>query len=135
MNNKISLKFKKLDLIVYLTIALLIISMSITIIVNKLRTKGNTITVSYYGEVVHTMKLDVDEQYVMRKEEFPRLLGDITIIVENNKVRVDKQTSQHNYCELMGDQDTAGTSLICAPNGVVVSILGNSASSEDFILR
>ena len=70
------------------------------------------------------MNLQVDETFTMTVEDYPLLLGDLTIEVKNGKVGVVEQTSHYNYCELVGSTDKKGTAIICAPNGVVITIEG-----------
>ena len=78
------------------------------------------------------MNLEIDETYTMKKEDFPLLLGDLTVEVKNGKVGVVEQTSNYNYCELVGSTDKKGTAIICAPNGVVITIEGYEEPCSDW---
>lgn len=131
---KISLKFKKSDIFVLIGSVVFVIALIVSSLLMNINNKANTIEVTYYGELVHTMHLDTDETFTMKQEDYPGLLGDLTIVVENKKVRVDKQTSPLNYCEYMGEQDRPGTAIICAPNGVVVTIKGYVPGEPDWVM-
>lgn len=130
---KISLKFRKGDIFVLGFSVLFVVSLLIAMFTLRSKTSGaNVVKVSYNNQVVHTMNLDHDETFTMTKENFPLLLGDLVVVVKDHKVRVAEQTSKHNYCEYMGAQDKAGTAIVCAPNGVVITIEGYEPSDIDW---
>ena len=126
----ISLKPNKHDIFV-LAITILIIICSVILIFTNKVTGNSLVLVKYNNEVVHTMRLDKDERFTMKKEDYELLLGDLTIEVKNGKVAVVEQTSNYNYCEIMGENDRPGTAIICAPNGVVITIVDEDSSSND----
>ena len=126
----ISLKPNKHDIFV-LAITILIIICSVILIFTNKVTGNSLVLVKYNNEVVHTMRLDKDERFTMKKEDYELLLGDLTIEVKNGKVAVVEQTSNYNYCEIMGENDRPGTAIICAPNGVVITIVNEDSSSND----
>jgi hypothetical protein len=126
----ISLKPNKHDIFV-LAITILIIICSVILIFTNKVTGNSLVLVKYNNEVVHTMRLDKDERFTMKKEDYELLLGDLTIEVKNGKVAVVEQTSNYNYCEIMGENDRPGTAIICAPNGVVITIVDEGSSSND----
>ena len=71
--------------------------------------------VRYNNKIVKTMPLSVDDDFVMKKEDSPL-----------------------NYCSYLGEISNRGSSLICAPNCVRVTIESlegdNTDSSVDIIL-
>lgn len=127
----IKLKFNKHDIFVVAFALILIITLTILLFLPS--SSGNSIVViRYNNEIVHKMNLNTDETFTMKQEEYDLLLGDLTVQVKNGKVAVVEQTSNHNYCEIMGEVDKQGTAIICAPNGVVITIEGNSSSCSDW---
>ena len=54
------------------------------------------------------------------------------MVVEDGKVWVDEQTSRYDYCELYGPASTKGTTIICAPNYVTITIEGYSDTASDW---
>lgn len=126
----ISLKPNKHDIFVLAITIILIITSVILVFSNKV-TGSSIVLIKYNNEVVHTMKLDQDEIFTMKQEDYDLLLGDLTVQVKNGKVAVVEQTSNHNYCEIMGENDRPGTAIICAPNGVVITIVDENNSSLD----
>lgn len=127
----LALKLKKGDIIAIILAVALIITSVIMILVYS-RYEDNIVTVRYNGVVVRQMRLDTDETYVMKQEDYDLLLGDLTIVVEDGKVRVDDQTSRYDYCELYGPASSKGTTIICAPNYVTITIDGYSDTASDW---
>ena len=129
---KIQLKPNKSDIGVLITIIVFIAVFVVSLIIDSFNVGDNIVVVRYNNEVVHKMNLEVDETYTMKKEDFPLLLGDLTVEVKNGKVGVVEQTSNYNYCELVGSTDKKGTAIICAPNGVVITIEGYEEPCSDW---
>ena len=95
--------------------------------------------VRYNNKIVKTMPLSVDDDFVMKKEDYKDLYGDELIVsVRNYKVSITKEDSPLNYCSYLGEISNRGSSLICAPNCVRVTIESlegdNTDSSVDIIL-
>lgn len=120
---KINLKLNKHDFIIFIATIALVVVLSVLYFMGS-SSNDNVVIIRYYNEVVYKMNLQVDETFTMKVEDYPLLLGDLTIEVKNGKVGVVEQTSHYNYCELVGSTDKKGTAIICAPNGVVITIEG-----------
>jgi len=113
-------------------ITLVIIAILVFFLVSYSSTSDNVVHVYYQNELVHTMYLNIDESYTMEMDDYSGLLGDLTIEVNNGSVAVVNQTSDKNYCEYMGAVSTKGTSIVCAPNGVVITIEGYVDTGIDY---
>lgn len=127
----ISLQRKKGDYFVVIAAVALIIAMVIAMFSYADQT-DNVVTVKYDGQIVHKMNLSIEETYTMKQSDYPLLQGDLTIVIENGKVRVDEQTSRYNYCELQGETSRKGTAIICAPNHVTITIDGYEDTGYDW---
>lgn len=128
---RIQLKPNKYDIfVIAFTICLIIVSIILSFVNSK--SDANVVVIRYDNEIVHKMNLEIDETFTMKKEDYELLLGDLTIQVKNGKVAVVEQTSNHNYCEIMGEVNKPGTAIICAPNGVVVTIEGKENNDCDW---
>ena len=127
----LKLKPNKHDIFVLVGILFILI---VTIIASfsTSSSEDNIVVIRYNNEVVHKMNLEVDETFTMKQEDFDLLLGDLTVQVKDGKVAVVEQTSNHNYCEIMGAVDKKGTAIICAPNGVVITIEGYEEPCSDW---
>ncbi len=130
--NNITLKRTKGDIIVIIAAVSLIIAMLIALFSVRGNKENNVVTVKYDNQVIHTMHLNIDETFTMKQADYDKLLGDLVIVVEDGAVRVDEQTSHYNYCEYMGPVSQKGTSIICAPNSVVITIDGYEDTGVDW---
>ena len=68
----ISLKPNKHDIFV-LAITILIIICSVILIFTNKVTGNSLVLVKYNNEVVHTMRLDKDERFTMKKEDYDEI--------------------------------------------------------------
>ena len=101
----------------------------ITLISTPKNNGDNYAVVYYNNEVVKRMSLDMDDDFIMYKEDYPDLYGDELIVsVRNNKVFISKEESPFHYCSYLGEISNRGSSLICAPNCVRVTIEGKDGN-------
>lgn len=82
--------------------------------------------VRYNNEIVKRMPLNKDDDFIMKKSEgYLDLYGDELIVsVRNYKVLITKEDSPFHYCSYLGEISKRGSSLICVPNCVRVTIEG-----------
>ena len=79
--------------------------------------------VRYNNEIIKKMPLNIDDDFIMYKQDYPDLYGDELIVsVRNKKVSITKEDSPFHYCSYLGEISTRGSSLICVPNCVRVTI-------------
>lgn len=79
--------------------------------------------VRYNNEIIKKMPLNIDDDFIMYKQDYPDLYGDELIVsVRNKKVSITKEDSPFHYCSYLGEISNRGSSLICVPNCVRVTI-------------
>ena len=79
--------------------------------------------VRYNNEIFKKMPLNIDDDFIMYKQDYPDLYGDELIVsVRNKKVSITKEDSPFHYCSYLGEISNRGSSLICVPNCVRVTI-------------
>lgn len=79
--------------------------------------------VRYNNEIIKKMPLNIDGDFIMYKQDYPDLYGDELIVsVRNKKVSITKEDSPFHYCSYLGEISNRGSSLICVPNCVRVTI-------------
>jgi len=127
----ISLRKNKTDLFIVIIAAILVVFF-VAINLFYSNSKDNIISVYYDNEIVHTMYLNIDEEYILDKEEFPLLLDRMVIEVKQGRVRIKEEESPKHYCSIMGYQSQKGTSIICAPNSVMIIIEGYEDTGIDW---
>src|SRR5690554_6916367 len=101
MGRKMTLKPKKTDWLIYGLTLLILLSIIITLFSFSL-SSANQVLVYYNNEVVYTMSLNKDEEFLMKQEDYPDLLGDLVVEVNNKRVRIKEETSPKNYCSKLG---------------------------------
>jgi hypothetical protein len=113
-------------------LALVLILSFITAIFALDTSDADKIRVIYNNQLIKEMALSYDEVFVMERKDFPLLLGKMVIEVNGGKVRVKEEESPRNYCSILGWVSNKGSSIICAPNNVVITIEGYIDPGYDF---
>lgn len=126
----VRIKKNKSDLFVILLSLILIVFITVKVMFG-MDTDAKVVNVYYHDKVVYTMNLEIDEIYVMKKEKFRDLQGDLTVEIKNGKVRIAEEKSKHHICSLQGWEDRAGRPLVCLPNYVMVIIEGYEITDVD----
>lgn len=120
---EMSLKPNKHDCFIGLFLLLLIASLIISL-VSLENNDDHYVYIKYDKQIVHQMDLNVNEVYLMSKDDsrFEGLHGDFEVTVKNGKVKITKNVCPDNFCRHLGWIDSRGYSLVCAPNRVVIEI-------------
>ena len=128
------LKHNKYDIIVYvisfiLIVGLLIVSNAVT---NK--AKGDVLYAIITIEGKQKYKLDMNEdiEIVLSPDKYPSLLGEMIIEIKDRKVRVKKEESPLHYCSMQGWVDSVARPIVCLPNAVIVTIMGQATPDNDW---
>ena len=128
---RLTLKQNKTDLVIVLLAIALIISF-VGLIFSLDTSNADKIRVIYNNRLVKEMALSYDETFVMEQADYPLLLGRMVIEVSEGKVRVKEEESPRNYCSILGWVSNKGSSIICAPNNVVITVEGYVDPGYDF---
>lgn len=81
---------------------------------------GNSAFVYHDGNLVLTIDLSVDKEYVVAGD-----LGDVAIVVRDGKIKVEEETSPLHLCSKQGFIDNSTESIVCLPNKIVINIGDN----------
>lgn len=113
-------KIKKRPIIRPLDICVIILIIVIAIIAIAIvkQPKGIFVEISYNGEIIYRVPLNKDR--IINIENTGK------VIIENNTVRLIKATCPDKLCEMQGCISKAGESIICLPNKLIITILGDS---------
>lgn len=141
MKSNFSLKFKLFDIfIVAFLLVAIVISIVTTNVVFSRDLKDNYVVQIYYqGELLEnkqTIIKDVDEEKViiLTKDEYNKLLGDVTIVINKDKgICIKDVTCPNETCVKMGWVRSVGYPVTCLPNGVYVIITSKDVD-QDIIL-
>ena len=129
-----TLKKNKIDLIILIISIVLVVGIVIAsnVITNKVNGAYKYVVISIDGEDEFKYNLDKDRKIELKKDKYPTLLGDMTIEIKDKKVRVSKEESPKNYCSKQGWVSSVATPIVCLPNAVVVTIIGQNDSDMDW---
>lgn len=132
---KYELKFSIRDLFVSLISISFVAILIVTSYLFIPKSNGNEYAVvRYNNQIVVKMPLNKDDEFIMLKKDYPDLYGDeLVITVKNKKVHISKEDSPFHYCSYLGEIDKVGSSLICVPNCVRVTIesINNVGSNNE----
>ena len=128
---KYKLKWSLHDLVMSGISLLVIVILIIVSYFSLPKSLGNEYAVvRYHNEIVAKMPLNKDAEFIMYKSDYEDLYGDELIVtVKGGKVFISKEDSPFHYCSYLGEIQNVGSSLICVPNCVRVtieSVEGNS---------
>lgn len=123
---KYKLKFSLHDLFAsFISLGVVFIFILISIISIPKSNSEDYAVIRYNNKIIKKMPLSIDDDFIMLKKEYPDLYGDELIVtVKNQKVSITKEDSPFHYCSYLGEISNRGSSLICAPNCVRVTIEG-----------
>lgn len=109
----------KSDIKLLIILSIVIISIFFVINITK---KGGTIAEVYYeDELVLTIDLNIDKEYIVDGE-----LGDVVLEVKNKQIRVKEENSPKHICSKEGFIGDSSRTLICLPNKIIVKIVGEA---------
>jgi hypothetical protein len=128
---RLTLQRNKTDGVIVLLALFLIVSF-ISAIFALDTSDADKIRVIYNNQLIKEMALSYDEVFVMERKDYPLLLGKMIIEVSEGKVRVKEEESPRNYCSILGWVSNKGSSIICAPNNVVITVEGYIDPGYDF---
>lgn len=128
------LKHNKHDILIYILSFILVVGLLITsnIITSKAEGKVKYAIVTIEGKQKYKLNMSEDKELVLSKEKYPSLLGEMIIEIKDNKVRVKKEESPLHYCSMQGWVDSVAKPIVCLPNEVVITIMGQETPDNDW---
>lgn len=97
---------------------ILILLSLLLVYINLLNRPGGDLYVSVYIEnaFIRQYSLFENQTITFAEEDYPILLGDVVLAIEDQQIRIVEETSPLNICSEQGWVRTPGLPLICAPN-------------------
>ena len=128
------LKWNKIDICI-LSFALIFIILLVVlsnVITSNVNGAFKYVVINIKGEDKYKYNLSEDKTIELKKKDYDSLLGDMIIEIKDNKVRVAKEESPKNYCSKQGWVSNVATPIVCLPNAVVITIIGQSETDVDW---
>ena len=85
--------------------------------------KGKEAVVFHEGKQIMEIDLTKNGEYIV--------IEGFILIVENQKIRVKETNCNDKTCLHMGETNSSGKPIVCAPNGIYIKVIG---ISEDVII-
>lgn len=128
------LKHNKHDIFVYILSFLLVVCLLVVsnVITSKAEGKIKYAIVTIEGKQKFKLDMSEDKELILKKDKYPSLLGEMIIEIKNNRVRVKKEESPLHYCSMQGWVDSVATPIVCLPNAVVITIMGQEVPDNDW---
>jgi hypothetical protein len=116
MKPNFTLKKKTADVYAF-SIFLLALSLLLSFINIYNRPSGDLyVSVYIENQLVNQYSLYEKQTVTFKQTTYPILLGDIVLAIDNQRMRIEEETSPLNVCSEQGWVATPGLPLICAPN-------------------
>ena len=128
------LKHNKYDIFIYVLSFMLIIGLLIVsnVVTSKAEGKVKYAIITIEGKQKYKLNMNEDKEIVLTKDKYPSLLGEMIIEIKDSKVRVKKEESPLHYCSMQGWVDSVARPIVCLPNAVVVTIMGQEVPDNDW---
>ena len=114
----------RIDIIV--VASLLVLSMAVLLVVNFTRAEGTYVEVTVDGNVVGEYPLAINSTYSLNG-------GTNVLTVENGVAYMSYSNCPDQTCENTGKVKLVGQTIICLPNRVTITIIGQSDDAVDFV--
>ncbi len=116
MKPNFTLKKKTADVYAF-SILLLALSLLLSLINIYNRPSGDLyVSVYIENQLVNQYSLYEKQTLTFQQTTYPILLGDIVLAIDDQRIRIEQETSPLNVCSEQGWVATPGLPLICAPN-------------------
>lgn len=140
MHKNFSLKFKLSDIfIIAISLVISIVLIVVVLICNNPYSERKFVEIYHQNVLLEKYKIELNsltkqETIVLRKSEFPRLLGDFTIYIDSKKgIKVDNITCPNHSCEKQRWVNVTNLPILCIPNDVRIVITTNNYDGSDVI--
>ena len=114
----------RIDIIVIAS--LLMLAITVLLVINLTKTKGSYAEVVVDGEVVGKYPLDEDGIYSLNG-------GTNTLTIKDGVAYMSYSDCPDHTCENTGKVKHVGQTIVCLPNHLTITIIGESNDSVDFV--
>lgn len=141
MKSNFSLKFKIFDIFIvaFVVVAIVVSIITTNVLFSRDLKDSYVVQIYYQGELLEDKQIkvkDIDDEMiiVLKKEEYDKLLGDVTILINKDKgICISEVTCPNETCLKMGWVRSVGYPVTCLPNGVHV-IITSPDVDQDIVL-
>ena len=124
--NTVKSFFKKYRLDVIVVSALLIFSLAALLVINLTKKDGAHVEITVDGEVVAKYSLSSDGVYSLNG-------GTNTLTVKGGVAYMSYSSCPDHTCERVGKVKYVGQTIVCLPNDLTITVIGESDNAVDFV--
>lgn len=118
-------------LMIFIVISALALYATLVLFVQSASTASSVAVVSYKSEEIMRIDLSKNANYTVQGT-----LGDVTIEVLDQKIRVEKETSPYHLCSIQGWVQYTAVPIVCLPNDIVILIENaERRNNEDTVIQ
>lgn len=117
--NKASLRFRRGDIIVIVTIVLIAVVLWVGLFSAQSGVKAASASIYHNGTLLCVLPTNRDTQYTVHGDYMT------VITVKGGRIAVTESTCPGGDCMRSGWQDTSGRSIVCLPNRVEIVLNGD----------
>ena len=128
------IKHNKHDIVIYIISFLLIVCLLVVSNYVTNKAKGKVLYAIVTIEGKQKFKLDMNEEIelVLSPDKYSSLLGEMIIEIKDKRVRVKKEESPLHYCSMQGWVDNVARPIVCLPNAVIITVVGQETPDNDW---
>ena len=123
---KIQNFIKKYRIDIIVVASLLILSLAVLLIVNLTKEDGAYVEVTVDGNPAGKYSLAIDGTYSLNG-------GTNTLVVQNGTAYMSYSNCPDHICENTGKIQHVGETIICLPNRITVTVVGDTDDAVDFV--
>lgn len=124
--NKVRSFIKKYRIDIIVVASLLMLSLLILLLVNLTKKEGAYAEVTVNGNTTGKYSLDVDGTYPLNG-------GTNTLVIKNGEAYMSDSNCPDHICENTGKIRHVGQTIICLPNRITVTVIGETDEAVDFV--
>lgn len=117
-------------LVVILVVGSTLLYGSLSWLINAASSGQRIAVVSYRDAEVLRIDMSINATYVVQGT-----LGEVFIEVEDQRIRVERETSPFNLCSIQGWVSSSLVPIICLPNHISIVIIAPKEGDTDFDVR
>lgn len=115
---------RRIDIIVIAS--LLLLSLIVLLVISLAKKEGAIARVEIGGEIVGEYPLDVNKEYSLNG-------GTNVLVIKDGAAYMTYSECPDHTCERVGKIKFVGETIVCLPNKVSVTIIGNSDDGVDLV--
>jgi hypothetical protein len=117
-------------LVVILVIGSTLLYGSLSWLVNAVNAGQRIAIVSYKDAEILRIDMSINNTYIVQGT-----LGEVVIEVQDQRIRVERETSPYNLCSIQGWVSSSMVPITCLPNHIIIVIVAPKEGDIDFEVK